>query len=417
MTFKKTKKQIEATDLMGGSAKHIMLFGGSRSGKTFQIVRSLFIRACKEKSRHISLRQTFNSAKTSLWLDTIPKVKELCFPDLSIKYNRSDHYIIFPNGSEYWIGGLDDKDRVEKHLGKEFSTIHFNECSQIAYTAVGLILTRLAEKNNLKKKVYYDMNPPNKSHWSYWVFEKKLDPQSNEPVKNPNAFASMLMNPMDNIENIDDEYLQMLESLPEKEKNRFLLGQYTDQSDGQVYYEFDRDKHVVDTKVIAGTKFSFMDFNVNPMTCVMAQVINNEIHCHDEKFLLNSDTFKMASELKKSDWIGTAIPDSTGQNRKTSGMSDFSILRQEGFLIRSVLNPFVTDRTNNVNRLFKEGKIKINPKCKKLINDLEKVSWKNNQLDQKTDPMLTHISDCLGYGAWNLFPLGLYSKEIYSTRR
>jgi hypothetical protein len=29
MTFKKTIKQIEATDLMGGTAKHIMLFGGS----------------------------------------------------------------------------------------------------------------------------------------------------------------------------------------------------------------------------------------------------------------------------------------------------------------------------------------------------------------------------------------------------
>ena len=113
----------------------------------------------------------------------------------------------------------------------------------------------------------------------------------------------------------------------------------------------------------------------------------------------------MVSELKRRRYAGTVIPDSTGKNRKTSGKSDHLILTDAGFQIPYVFNPFVTDRVNNINRLLTDNRIIINPKCKKLIGDLEKVSWKDNNLDQKTDTNLTHISDALGYMCWKLAPI------------
>lgn len=409
MSFNKTPKQVEATKLMASPPRHCMLFGGSRSGKTAIIVRNILIRAAKEpNSRHISLRLAFNAAKTSIWLDTLPKVLRLAFPDLPVTWNKTDHYITLPNGSEYWIGGLDDDKRVEKILGKEFSTIHFNECSQLTYSSVQIALTRLAQRNKLVNKAWYDMNPPSKSSWTYWQFMKKLNPVDAEPLNNPEDYVSMIMNPMDNLENIDPEYVQMLESLPEKEKNRFLYGLFSDSDDGQAYYEFNREEHVTElASQRQGTTFIGMDFNVDPMTAVIGQVINGQFHIFDEVFLRNSDTFKMASELKKRGYAGLrVIPDSTGGNRKTSGQSDFEILKQNGFYVENVFNPFVTDRVNNVNRLFAANRIKINPRCKKLINDLEQVAWKDNKLDQKGDAkLLTHISDCLGYLCFKLDPL------------
>ena len=45
----------------------------------------------------------------------------------------------------------------------------------------------------------------------------------------------------------------------------------------------------------------------------------------------------------------------------------------------------------------------VNPGCKQLIQDLERVSWKadshDNLLPQldTTNPRLTHVSDALGY--------------------
>ena len=44
--FKKTSKQVEAINLMNAN-DHTMLFGGSRSGKTFIILRQIVIRAIK----------------------------------------------------------------------------------------------------------------------------------------------------------------------------------------------------------------------------------------------------------------------------------------------------------------------------------------------------------------------------------
>jgi PBSX family phage terminase large subunit len=405
--FKKTAKQSDAIRLLSSSARNLMLYGGSRSGKTFILCYSVVVRAAKEpNSRHIILRKNFNHAKRSIWLDTLPKVLNIAFPDLKPKPNKTDFYFTLDNGSEIWVGGLDDSDRVEKILGNEYSTIYFNECSQIDYASIQLARTRLAQKNKLAKKTYYDMNPPTKSHWSYWLFEKGLDPQSNEPIENAADFTSMLMNPFDNLENIDADYLKLLEQMPEKEKNRFLLGLFNDESDGAVYYSFRRDDHIKPVTKLAGSIFVGMDFNVQPMTAVVFQHINNNFQIIDEVYLENSDTFKMADELKRRGYTGArVIPDSTGRNRKTSGQSDFDILKQSGFTIENTFNPFVGDRINNTNRLLASGRVIIDPKCKKLINDLEKVVWKDNKPDQSgANKMLTHISDALGYGLWKLEP-------------
>lgn len=407
MDFAKTEKQREAVRLLGSQAQNLMLYGGSRSGKTFILCYALIIRAAKEKSRHLIVRQNFNHAKRSIWLDTLPKVLHIAFPNLRPKPNNTDYFYKLANGSEIWVGGLDDEKNVEKILGNEYSTVYFNECSQIPFSSIQLARTRLAEKNNLKKKSYYDMNPPTKSHWSYWLFEKKLNPADDEPIRDPDNYSSLLMNPKDNIENIDPEYLNLLSTMPEKDRNRFLEGIFNDESEGSVYYAFKRDQHVQSVSKEPGTLFVGMDFNVNPMTAIICQVINSEFRILDEVYLENSDTYKMAHELRAKGYAGAkVIPDSTGANRKTSGMTDFQILKDNGFQIYPTRNPFITDRINNVNRLLGLNKIKIDLKCKKLVNDLEKVVWKDNKPDQSgANKMLTHISDALGYACWALDPI------------
>ena len=404
--FKLTAKQDESLDYFTEhKIKNLMLYGGSRAAKTFIIIYIIFLRAAKVKSRHAIMRDKFNHAKRSIFLDTIPKMLAIAMPHLQAKENRSDWYYTLPNGSEIWVGGLDSKERTEKILGTEYSTMFFNETSQIDYSSVQIARTRLAEKNSLVKKCFYDSNPPPKTSWQYYVFEKKLDPVDNEPLENPEEYASFLMNPIDNLENIDDEYIKILKSMPEAEKNRFLYGLYSDESDGQAYYEFDRERHVKPVKQVPGTVFIWSDFNVDPHASAAFQFIDGKIKVFKEFFLRNSDTPKAVSAWEKAGLKGAiVIPDSTGKNRKTSGQSDFDIIKEAGFQIKSSHNPFVKDRVNNVNRCFKADLIEIDPCCKKTINDCEKVSWKDNKLDQKTDPMLTHMSDGLGYTCHNLLP-------------
>jgi hypothetical protein len=271
---------------------------------------------------------------------------------------------------------------------------------------VQIALTRLAEKSGLKKKVYFDANPPTKRHWLYWIFTKGIHPDTGEPFMDGQT-GSMLMNPKDNLENIDENYLDILNSLDEKQKKRFLHGEYNDDSDGSAYYAFNREVNVKDFGVEfkQGQCCIGLDFNVMPMTGVVAYYVNRKFYIWDEAFLENSDTYKMSDFLKSKGYIGSIYPDSTGSNRKTSGKSDHQILIEAGHKLIATRNPFVSDRVNNINRLLRDEKIIIHPRCKKLINDLEKVSWKNDDLDQKTDKMLTHISDALGYLCWSIDPI------------
>jgi hypothetical protein len=240
--FHLTRDQHRAIDIIGGDASNVALGGGSRSGKTFLFCRSIVVRAMHEpNSRHAVFRFRFTSVKAAVILDTMPKVIRLCFPELpshDSMLNKSDWYTKLPNGSEIWYSGLDDQDRVEKILGLEYATLFFNECSQIPYHSVITANTRLAQKTeNLRLKAYYDLNPPSKKHWTYILFIEKRDPITKKPVADPRDYDYQTMNPQGNMENLDKAYLKRLEGLPERARNRFLLGRFADDTEGQLWTE------------------------------------------------------------------------------------------------------------------------------------------------------------------------------------
>jgi Uncharacterized conserved protein len=237
--MKLTDVQLKAQDVLAGEATHVMLFGGSRSGKTFLHIRNLCMRAIKApNSRHVAFRFRFNAIKASIVMDTLPKVMRLAFPGVKFELNKTDWFARFENGSEIWFAGLDDGERVEKILGMEFSTIFFNECSQIPWDSRNVAITRLAQKatqviqgraeSPLKPRVWYDCNPPSKAHWSYRLFIEKRDPETKEPVRNTHDYASVQINPKDNAENLTDGYLDTLQGLSARMRRRFLDGAFAD---------------------------------------------------------------------------------------------------------------------------------------------------------------------------------------------
>lgn len=119
--FDLTPRQMDGLRLMGGPQRHTLLAGGARSGKTFLITRSVVTRALRGAgSRHAVLRFRANAVRSSIALDTLPKVVRSCFPGLKLVEHRQDGFFEFPNGSQIWLGGLDDKERVEKILGQEY---------------------------------------------------------------------------------------------------------------------------------------------------------------------------------------------------------------------------------------------------------------------------------------------------------
>jgi phage terminase large subunit len=50
-------------------------------------------------------------------------------------------YFELDNGSTIWFGGLDEEARIDKILGREFSSIYLNEASEILYKAASVVFT------------------------------------------------------------------------------------------------------------------------------------------------------------------------------------------------------------------------------------------------------------------------------------
>ncbi|MFA5166745.1 MAG: phage terminase large subunit [Candidatus Paceibacterota bacterium] len=257
--FKLTDKQREAQSVLSSDATHICLFGGSRSGKTFLLVRNVVLRALKApKSRHAIFRYRFNAVKASVVQDTFPKVMQIAFAGVEYNLNKTDNYVTFANGSELWFGGLDDKERAEKVLGMEFATIYLNECSQIPQGSRDMVLTRLAQLVNteieganlgvLKPRMYYDCNPPSKLHWTYRYFIQKIDPDTKQQIHNPDDYASFKINPKDNTENLSAGYLDTLQGMSARLRKRFLDGEFADANPNALF----TDENIETWRVING---------------------------------------------------------------------------------------------------------------------------------------------------------------------
>ena len=153
--WRKTEAQKQALKLLGSDVPNILLYGGSRSGKTFILVYAMIVRALKEaESRHIILRYRGNSVIRSIRMDTFDKVMKLAFPQVAFREDSAEGFVKFGNKSEIWFGGLDTGDRSDRILGREFATIYFNECSELEYQSVNTALTRLAQKTKLANKAY-----------------------------------------------------------------------------------------------------------------------------------------------------------------------------------------------------------------------------------------------------------------------
>jgi hypothetical protein len=236
-SFELTPRQQEAQNLLGGEARHNLLVGGSRSGKTFLLCRAIAMRAMRAPgSRHLIARFRFNHVKASVWADTWPKMMKLCFPDMAgrLKYDKTDHRVILPTESEIWFGGLDDKERTEKILGQEYATIFLNEASQIGWSTIETVRTRLAQRvplkdgsGYLKLKMYYDANPPLATHWTHKLFVEHRDPvPPYSPLKTPDQYVWHRINPFDNAQNLPAEYLDELGNLGARARLRFLEGQW-----------------------------------------------------------------------------------------------------------------------------------------------------------------------------------------------
>jgi hypothetical protein len=249
-----------------------------------------------------------------------------------------------------------------------------------------------------------------------WVYERfvaqKVD--GYELITAP-AFENRYL-----LERIPDYYERLKNSYDAKFYQQEALGQYLSLNADKVYYAFERAGNV-SGEVVGDERRPLLwalDFNVDPMSSVIAQMDGEQVTVLDEIVLSRASTFDACEEFARrfpSHASGLVVyADATGARLQTSGTSDVAILRQHfrggehgnvEFRIPAS-NPAVRDRVTLLNARLETAagtrRLRVHPRCKELIKDFERVVYKEGSqvIDKDRDQKRSHLSDALGYLVW-----------------
>jgi hypothetical protein len=251
-----------------------------------------------------------------------------------------------------------------------------------------------------------------------WVYERF--------VLNPvDGYECVQAQPFENrhlLDRVPDFYERLKKSYDESFYSQEVMGEYLNPRQGLVYGAFDRRVQVGEVeRDEQATLLWALDFNVNPMSSVVAQLVDGKVRVLDEIVLTRASTRDACEEFVRRypRWqAGLAIyADACASHLQTAGTTDREIL--EGFFAEQngpapsfripKRNPPVRDRVGLVNAKLRsadgEVSLMVHPRCKELVADFERVQWMEgtNEIDKARDPRRTHLSDALGYLIWEEF--------------
>ncbi len=247
-----------------------------------------------------------------------------------------------------------------------------------------------------------------------WVYRRFLK-------DSPASCEVIVAKPFENrflLESVPDFYERLKASYDERFFRQEVLGEYLNAFSGQVYQAFDRTEHVMEVRVDRRRPLLWaLDFNVDPMSSVVAQIDGEMVLVLDEIVMSRASTMDACAEFHHRFPNHPAeivvYGDASGRSQKTSGTSDYQMIREyfanhyrgrmEYRIPKS--NPSVRDRILRVNSKLRNAsgdlQMLVSPKCVELIKDFEEVSYKDDtSAIEKGDAKRTHLSDALGYLIW-----------------
>jgi hypothetical protein len=251
-----------------------------------------------------------------------------------------------------------------------------------------------------------------------WVHRKFLA----NPVK---GYDAIIAQPRENghlLQQIPDYYDRLKDSYDDRFYQQEVLGLYLNLDSALVYASFTRHENLAGLSFDPGLPLLWtLDFNVDPMSSLVVQLVRGKVRVLDEIVLRHATTREACEEFLKRfplDPAGIVVyGDASGYQQQTTGTSDYATI-QEYFQIHSNMpvkyrapksNPSVRDRINLTNSRLRSAAgdigMLVDFKCKELIMDFEQVAFKANsyQIDKDRDRLRTHLSDALGYLLWQVY--------------
>jgi hypothetical protein len=374
-----------------------VVVAGRRFGKTHLSVRELCWHAREPNKEVWYIAPTYKMARQIVWRKLKNRLQDL---NWITKTNETELSITLRNGSIISLKGADNYDSL-RGVGLDFIVLdEFADIDPLAWYET--LRPTLSDKGG---RALFIGTPKGIGNWAYEIYQNSLD---------NDAWKSYSFTTIDGGRVPEAEIEAAKKDLDERTFRQEYLATFETFS-GRIYYAFDRNLNV--RKYEGATPdvvYVGMDFNIDPMSAVVALRHGDTLHIIDEVRLFSSNTQEAVSEVKQrfprsKIW---AYPDPAGHQRKSSagGATDITILANAGWIVKAPRQHTpVRDRINAVNsRLCDTTGIRhlfIDPKCKYTIEGLERQVYKEGSSQPDKDGGYDHMNDAIGYMVDYLFPV------------
>ena len=368
----------------------------------------MFRSASTPKQKVWYVTSSYRSAKQIIWTE----LKELAIKCnwLAGKPNESDLSLRLSNGSTLSLRGADSYDSL-RGVGINFLVV--DEASYVDQRAWREVLRPTLSDTGGKARF---ISSPSARDWFYdlWQIGQSEDQD----------WTSWQFSTLDGgrvpASEVDAARRDLDERTFSQEYEAAFVSYF-----GVVYHAFRYEESVVESGIDNTQVLHIgMDFNIDPMSAVVAQVRGDgTMDVVDEVVIYSSNTNEICEELlsRYKSYPMTIYPDPASTQRQTSagGKTDLSILQDFGFRCKHRnRHPAIRDRVNSVNAMLQnaggERRLFVDGDCKHLIRALERQTYKEGtSLPDKTQGY-DHINDALGYMIEYLYPIS--SNSISHSR-
>ena len=390
-----------------------VVIAGRRFGKTHLAIQCLAYYARIPDQEVWYVTGSYRQAKLIVWRKLKQRLMDLRWTK---KINESELTIELKNGSRISLKGADNEDSLR---GVGLNYIILDEFADIDPEAWYEVLRpTLADTEG---SAMFIGTPKGIANWSYDLYQYELE--------FADVWKSFQFTTIDG-GNVKPEEIELAKrDLDTRTFRQEFLATFETYA-GRIYYAFERKENVVDGLFESrdlDVIYIGMDFNIDPMSAVIAIRKGDDLCVIDEIRMFSSNTAEIVDEIKSryprsKVWV---YPDPASRQRKTSagGLTDLTILQNSGFVVKAPnSHTAVRDRINAVNSRLCDSTGKRHlffmPKCKYTIEGLERHTYKEGTTQPDKDSGYDHMMDALGYMVDYLFPVKREREEnIYAPKR
>lgn len=372
---------------------------GRRFGKTTLAIREI-CRIARMPDREVYyVSPSYRMSKTIVFKKLKKRLQDLKWVS---KINETELTFLLKNGSTISLKGADNYDSLR---GVGLDGLVIDEAADVDAEAWYEVL-RPALSDRQGSALF--LGTPKGFNWFKDLYDlAELYPEQ---------WASFQFTTIDGGNVSPEEVEAARRDLDERTFAQEYLGTFQNYA-GRIYYGFDRAHNVTEwpaEQINSAVILTGMDFNIDPMSAVIAHRSGDTLYVWDEIRMFASNTQEMVAEIQNRYPRSrvTVYPDPASRQRKTSagGVTDLTILQNAGFTVKAPhSHTAVRDRINAVNsRLCGADGVRrllIHPRCRHTIEGLERQVYKSGTSQPDKESGYDHMMDALGYMVDYLFPV------------